>query len=239
MSSRCSSAMSELISGDSQGHQGSSFRDLSSVTQGQIAGLGKGKTIGCSISSVQSESDAPISVVDSNSDTSNAPVQRIRAYAAQKGGRGNKQYTTSGKKSGKTVVRDNLAVKQIVKPIVKKKNKGGALADIRRLQKSTDPLIRKAGLRSTARKILQDPDIVNFSHFRNSARISNEGFHMLREALEFKLIKHLEDSLKIALRAKRMTVFPLDLKLALDINGESSMTRDDFTALPITKWNSN
>ena len=89
-----------------------------------------------------------------------------------------------------------------------------ALREIRRYQKSTELLIRKAPFRRLVREIVQD--------FKRDARITAQAFAALQEAAEAYLIGLFEDTNLCAIHAKRVTIMPKDIQLARRIRGEKA-----------------
>ena len=87
-----------------------------------------------------------------------------------------------------------------------------ALREIRRYQKSTDLLIRKAPFQKLVREIVQD--------FRLDLRFQSTAVLALQEAREAYLIGLLEDTNLCAIHAKRVTIMPRDVLLARRIRGE-------------------
>ena len=89
-----------------------------------------------------------------------------------------------------------------------------ALREIRRYQKSTELLIRKAPFRRLIREIVQD--------FKSDARITAQAFAALQEAAEAYLVGLFEDTNLCAIHAKRVTIMPKDIQLARRIRGEKA-----------------
>jgi histone H3 len=87
-----------------------------------------------------------------------------------------------------------------------------ALREIRRYQKSTELLIRKLPFQRLVREIAQD-----FSS-DGGWRFSSEAVVYLQYTAEAYLITVLEDANLAAIHAKRTTVFPKDLSLALRVS---------------------
>ena len=87
-----------------------------------------------------------------------------------------------------------------------------ALREIRRYQKSTDLLIRKAPFQKLVREIVQD--------FGLDLRFQSTAVLALQEAREAYLIGLLEDTNLCAIHAKRVTIMPRDVLLARRIRGE-------------------
>ena len=89
-----------------------------------------------------------------------------------------------------------------------------ALREIRRYQRTTDLLIRKAPFQRLVREIAQD--------MKTDVRFQSTALLALQEAAEMHLIQLFEDTNLCALHAKRVTVMPRDMQLARRIRGERS-----------------
>lgn len=87
-----------------------------------------------------------------------------------------------------------------------------SLREIRRYQKSTDNLIKRAPFCRLVREIAQE--------FKNDLRFTPQAFASLQEASEAYLAKVFEDANLLAIHARRVTVKPEDLKLTLRVRGE-------------------
>jgi histone H3 len=87
-----------------------------------------------------------------------------------------------------------------------------ALREIRRYQKSTDLLIRKAPFQRLVREIAQD--------LKSDLRFQSTAVLALQEAAEAYLIGLYEDANLCAIHAKRVTIMPKDIQLARRIRGE-------------------
>jgi len=88
-----------------------------------------------------------------------------------------------------------------------------ALRDIRRYQKSTQLLIQKAPFVRVVREISLD-------HAPLGVRFAASAIEALREAAEAYMVHLFEDVNMCAMHAKRVTILPKDLQLALRIRGE-------------------
>lgn len=84
-----------------------------------------------------------------------------------------------------------------------------ALREIRRFQKSTDLLIRKAPFQRLVREIAQ--------FLKEDLRFQSSAIAALQEASEAFLIGLFEDTNLCALHAKRVTIMPKDIELAKKI----------------------
>ena len=87
-----------------------------------------------------------------------------------------------------------------------------ALREIRRFQKSTDLLIRKAPFYRLVRQVAADIGIQ--CRFQSTAMLA------LQEASEAYLVGLFEDTNLCAIHAHRVTIMPRDLHLARRIRGE-------------------
>ncbi|GAB4848752.1 Alpha-glucosides permease mph3 [Ancistrocladus abbreviatus] len=87
-----------------------------------------------------------------------------------------------------------------------------ALREIRKYQKSTDPLIRKLPFQRLVREIAQD--------FKVDLRFQSHAIFALQEAAEAYLVALFEDTNLCAIHAKRVTIMPKDVQLARRIRGE-------------------
>ena len=100
------------------------------------------------------------------------------------------------------------------KPVRTERSKpgAGALSEIRRAQKNTDLLIRKAPFGRLVREIA--------SACRTDLRFQSSAIAALQEAAEAYVIGLLEDTNLCAIHAKRVTIQPKDIWLARRIRGE-------------------
>ena len=87
-----------------------------------------------------------------------------------------------------------------------------ALREIRKYQKSTELLVRKAPFQRLVREIAQD--------FKNDLRFQTTAVMALQEASEAYLVGLFEDTNLCCIHAKRVTIFPRDMQLARRIRGE-------------------
>ncbi|KAH7009136.1 histone [Microdochium trichocladiopsis] len=87
-----------------------------------------------------------------------------------------------------------------------------ALREIRRYQKSTELLIRKAPFQRIVREIAQD--------FKSDLRFQSSAIGALQEAVESYLISLFEDTNLCAIHAKRVTIQSKDIQLARRIRGK-------------------
>jgi len=93
-------------------------------------------------------------------------------------------------------------------PKKQQRNKPGAVArcEVKRLQKSTEPLIPKLPLERVVREVAYD--------IRRDRKFKSDALSALQEAVESHLVGHFMDSRSCAKHAKRKTVKPKDSQLA-------------------------
>ena len=89
-----------------------------------------------------------------------------------------------------------------------------ALRDIRRYQKSTELLIKRAPFQRLVREVAQD--------FKTDLRFQASAVMALQESCEAYLVGLFEDTNLCAIHAKRVTIMPKDMQLARRIRGERS-----------------
>ncbi|XP_014224021.1 histone H3.3-like [Trichogramma pretiosum] len=87
-----------------------------------------------------------------------------------------------------------------------------ALREIRRYQKSTELLIRKMPFQRLVREIAQD--------FKTDLRFQSSAVMALQECAEAYLVGLFEDTNICAIHAKRVTIMPKDIQLAIRIRRE-------------------
>ncbi|PRD25580.1 UNVERIFIED_CONTAM: Histone H3- embryonic [Trichonephila clavipes] len=87
-----------------------------------------------------------------------------------------------------------------------------ALREIRRYQKTTDLLIRKLPFQRLVREVAQN--------FLETVRFQTSAVLALQEASEAYLVHLFEDTNLCAIHARRVTIFPKDIQLAIRIRGE-------------------
>ena len=126
--------------------------------------------------------------------------------------------TTSGKAPRKLLA-TKAAVARKTKPTeggIKKPHRFRpgtvALREIRRYQKSTEPLIRKLPFQRLVREIAQD--------YKTDLRFEGTDILALQEAAETYLVGVFQDTNLCAIHAKRVTIQPKDMQLARRIRGE-------------------
>ena len=89
-----------------------------------------------------------------------------------------------------------------------------ALREIRRYQKTTDLLIKRAPFQRLVREVAQD--------FKSDLRFQSSAVMALQEASEAFLVGLFEDTNLCAIHARRVTIMPKDMQLARRIRGERS-----------------
>ena len=89
-----------------------------------------------------------------------------------------------------------------------------ALREIRKYQKTTDLLIKKAPFQRLVREVSQD--------FKADLRFQSSAVMALQEASEAYLVGLFEDTNLCAIHAKRVTIMPKDMQLARRIRGEKN-----------------
>lgn len=87
-----------------------------------------------------------------------------------------------------------------------------ALREVRRFQNSTDLLIARAPFRRLVREIV--------ANLKDSIRMRSTALDAIQEATESYLTNVLGDANLCTIHAKRVTLFPKDLQLALRLRGE-------------------
>ena len=90
-----------------------------------------------------------------------------------------------------------------------------ALREIRRYQKSTDLLIRKAPFQRLTRELAHD-------HLKTNYRFQGSAILALQESTEAYSVGLNEDSNLCAIHGKRVTIMPKDIQLAHSIRGEKT-----------------
>ena len=100
-----------------------------------------------------------------------------------------------------------------------------ALCEIRRYQKSTDLLIRKVPFQRLAREVLQDLNRPgSYPHF-TAERFQATSLLAIQESVEAFSVGLFEDANLCAIHARRVTIMPKDMQLALRIRGDSELMR--------------
>ncbi|CAD2218840.1 histone H3 [Angomonas deanei] len=88
-----------------------------------------------------------------------------------------------------------------------------ALREVRKYQKSTNLLIAKAPFRRLVKEVSMN--------FKTSMRVSAGALEALQESTENYLTSILSDAYLCTVHARRVTLFPKDLQLALRLRGET------------------
>ena len=88
-----------------------------------------------------------------------------------------------------------------------------ALREIRRYQKSTELLLRKAPFQRLVREVA--------SQYKNDLRFQATAIAALQEATEAYMVSLFEDSNLCAIHGKRVTIMPKDMQLSRRIRGEN------------------
>jgi histone H3 len=86
------------------------------------------------------------------------------------------------------------------------------LREIRKYQKNTDLLMRKAPFQRLVREIACD--------IKSDLQMQSTALHALQEAVEAYLVGLFNDTNECALHAKRVTIMQKDMQLALRIRGK-------------------
>ena len=129
---------------------------------------------------------------------------------------------TARKSTGGKAPRKQLAAKAARKAAPKQGTKAArryrpgtvAMREIRRYQKSTDLLLKKAPFQRLVREVAQD--------FKTDLRFQSSAVMALQEASEAYLVGLFEDTNLCAIHARRVTIMPKDMQLARRIRGERS-----------------
>ena len=129
---------------------------------------------------------------------------------------------TARKSTGGKAPRKQLAAKTAQKaapaPGMKKAHRFRpgtvALREIRKYQKTTELLIKKAPFQRLVREVTQD--------FKSDLRFQSAAIMALQEASESYLVGLFEDTNLCAIHARRVTIMPKDMQLARRIRGERS-----------------
>ena len=87
-----------------------------------------------------------------------------------------------------------------------------AMREIRRYQKTTDLLIKKAPFQRLVREVAQD--------YKADLRFQSSAVMAMQEASEAYLVGVFEDTNLCAIHARRVTIMPKDMQLARRIRGE-------------------
>ena len=93
-----------------------------------------------------------------------------------------------------------------------------ALREIRKYQRNTDLLIKKAPFRRLLREI--SDDMANLGDFEGSPRWQNVAVIAMQEATEAWVVKLFEDTNLTCIHRRRITVEPKDIQLTRRVRGE-------------------
>ena len=128
--------------------------------------------------------------------------------------------TTVGKRLAASVPIGGGKTLDAMKPKKPHRFKAGtvALREIRKFQRQTDLLIKKAPWRRLCRSVLND--IFNVTDQPNGVRMQENALIALQEAAEAYAVKLLEDTNLEAIHAKRITIEPKDIQIARRVRGE-------------------
>ncbi len=86
------------------------------------------------------------------------------------------------------------------------------ICEIRKYQKNTDLLIRKAPFQRLVKEIATD--------LKSDLQMQSTALLALQEALEAYLVRLFEDSYECEIHAKRVTIMPKNIQLAQHIRSE-------------------
>ncbi len=137
---------------------------------------------------------------------------------------------TARKSTGGKCPKEQLLVKAPTKkvptttPVVepKKRHRPGtvALREIRKYQKSTDLLMRKLPFQRLVREITREFTVMDKeTGVLHDLKFQHSALMALQEAAESYLVGFFEDTNLCAAHAKRVTIMPKDMQLALRIRG--------------------
>lgn len=121
--------------------------------------------------------------------------------------------STGGKKVASKAAKAPRAANAGVKKAHRFRPGTVALREIRRYQKSTELLIRKLPFQRLVRELAQD--------FKTDLRFQRSAIEALQEASEAYLVGLFEDTNLCAIHAKRVTVMPKDMQLAIKIRPQT------------------
>lgn len=113
---------------------------------------------------------------------------------------------------GRNVAKKSSAAEMMHKKVRRYRPGTVALKEIRRYQKTTELLIRHAPFQRLVREIS--------TKFKNDFRFQSGAMTALQEASEAYIIGLFEDTNLCAIHAKRVTIMPRDIQLAMRIRGD-------------------
>lgn len=144
-------------------------------------------------------------------------MAKIRQTAPGGNNRINYQQLNEGKRpasfQGKTVPAPRAHSRKAVRP-VRRRPGVAALAEIRQMQLSTDPVIPYKPFYSLVKEIILGREK------GEEFRVQREAVHALRDAAEAFLSKYFERSNALATHANRVTIMDKDMRLLLRITDE-------------------
>ena len=131
------------------------------------------------------------------------------SHVAQKGG-GIAYKGAIPHKGGKGIPK-HIATKPILKPkSTKPENERGSLNEIRKYQRSTEMLMRKAPFNRLVREIAQG--------FKVDIRFGGDAITALMEGSEYYIVQKFQKYNLYAIHAKRITIMPKDIRLDEEID---------------------
>lgn len=106
-----------------------------------------------------------------------------------------------------------------------------SLREIRRFQKSTDTLIPKISFGRVAKEVAQDmAQEIHMDHgklSKDNVRFQTTALAAVQEAAEAFIVNQMEETNLCAIHAKRVTIQPKDMDLALKIGGHLTVQQAD------------
>ena len=114
------------------------------------------------------------------------------------------------KHPGNVAPKGKKGMKKLIGRPVRRGDK--ALREIRKMQRTTDLLIRKLPFQRLVREISND--------FEAELRFQTTALHALQEASESHLVGIFEDTNLCAIHSKRVTIMPKDISLARRLRGD-------------------
>ena len=121
--------------------------------------------------------------------------------------------------------------KELMKKIKPYKYRPGtvSLREIRRIQKTTDTLIPKISFGRVAKEVAQDmAEEIHKDHgqlSKDNVRFQTTGLAAVHEAAEAFIVNQMEETNLCAIHAKRVTIQPKDMDLALKIGGHLTISQ--------------
>jgi histone H3 len=96
-----------------------------------------------------------------------------------------------------------------------------ALREIKAEQKTHNLKIPKAVMQRLVREITRD-----YAKDGGDVRVTREAFFAIQEAAEAYLTNVMERTQRLAIHAKRITIMPVDMQLAVDLAGDAVNKQD-------------